>query len=85
MSILHENSFADFSLLFLDHHTYIKNKPVKWGLKSFMICDSLNGYIFNFEVYSGKEPQPVPELAATGNVVYRLLTSADLEKKDKLL
>ena len=57
---------------------YIKNKPVKWGLKSFLLCDSTNGYVTNFEVYSGKESHIIPQLGAMGNIVYRLLTSARL-------
>ena len=29
---------------------YIKDKPVKWGLKSFLLTDSNNGYIVNAEI-----------------------------------
>ena len=57
---------------------YIKNKPVKWGLKKFLLCDSTNGYVTNFEVYSGKEPHITPHLCATGNGVHRLFTSTQL-------
>ena len=64
---------------------YIKNKPVKWGLKSFLLCDSENGYVFHFEVYTGKEVHVIPHLKATGNVVYRLLTDAGLHDKGYVL
>ena len=35
---------------------YIKTKPVKWGIKVWICCDSKNGYICAFEVYTGKDP-----------------------------
>ena len=28
---------------------YIKNKPTKWGIKLYMICESLSGYVYHFE------------------------------------
>ena len=33
---------------------YHKDKPCKWGIKVWMLCDSASGYLFNFEVYMGK-------------------------------
>jgi len=32
---------------------YIRNKPIKLGIKVFLLSDSLNGYIYNWEVYCG--------------------------------
>ncbi len=32
---------------------YIKNKPTKWGIKLFVLCDS-NGYTVDFNIYTGK-------------------------------
>jgi len=64
---------------------YLKDKPVKWGLKSFLLCDSENGYISAVEIYTGKENELYPELKATGNVVVRLLTSAGLQGKGHCL
>ena len=34
---------------------YHKDKPVKWGVKVWMMCDAKSGYNLNFDVYAGKE------------------------------
>ncbi|XP_064645134.1 piggyBac transposable element-derived protein 4-like [Lineus longissimus] len=51
---------------------YIKSKPIKWGIKCFILCDSDTGYIVNAEVYTGKLPDEIPDLGVTGNLVVRL-------------
>lgn len=33
---------------------FIKNKPVKWGIKLWVLADSANGYTYDFNVYIGK-------------------------------
>ena len=33
---------------------YIKNKPTKWGIKLWVLADSLNGYTCDFDVYIGR-------------------------------
>jgi len=33
---------------------YLKDKPVKWGIKTYMLCESKTGYVYNLEVYTGK-------------------------------
>ena len=30
---------------------YIKNKPVKWGMKLYELCESSSGYVYNVEIY----------------------------------
>lgn len=64
---------------------FIKDKPIKWGIKAFLLCDSRNGYIYNAEVYTGRENLDHPNLGITGNVVTRLLTSCDLNNKGHCL
>ena len=53
---------------------YLKDKPTKWGIKSFLLCEGDTGYIVNADIYTGAVPMPVPELGAVGNTVIRLLT-----------
>lgn len=59
------------------HHLrqYMPNKPHKWGIKFFVLCDS-SGYAYRFEIYSGAGDNRilpgVPDLGATSNVVVRL-------------
>jgi len=36
---------------------YIKNKPTKWGKKLWVLADSLNGYICDFDGYTGRNAQ----------------------------
>jgi len=33
---------------------YIKSKPVKYGIKCYLICNSFNGYCYGIIVYTGK-------------------------------
>ena len=51
---------------------YIKNKPVKWGFKSFTLCDSHNAYQCYFELYTGEKRQ-VSEHGQTHDLVLRLI------------
>lgn len=34
---------------------YIKNKPIKWGFKMWCRCDSSTGYLFEFDLYTGRK------------------------------
>lgn len=34
---------------------FIKNKPVKWGFKVWCRCDSETGYLFEFDLYTGRK------------------------------
>ena len=33
---------------------YIPKKPTKWGMKAFVLADSLSGYTYNWKSYAGK-------------------------------
>ena len=34
---------------------YIRDKPTKWGMKLWVLADSITGYTCNFELYLGKK------------------------------
>lgn len=59
------------------HHLrqYMPNKPHKWGVKLFVLCDT-NGFAYRFEIYNGAGDNVVlpntPDLGATSNIVIRL-------------
>lgn len=52
---------------------YMKNKPNKYGIKSWVLCDSLNFYVKNFEIYLGKKDNQ-RDVKQGLNVVKRLTT-----------
>ena len=65
---------------------YLKDKPTKWGIKSFLLCESDTGYIMHAEIYTGKhDGLRIDELGATGSVVIRLALAADLSQKNHIL
>ena len=33
---------------------YMKDKPIMWGMKVFVLADATNGYISNLQIYTGK-------------------------------
>lgn len=59
----------------LSFRQYIKDKAIRWGIKTFLVCDSENGYICNAEVYTGthKDAMRIDHLGITGNLVVRSL------------
>lgn len=34
---------------------YMKDKPTKWGIKVFTLCEATNGYVKRLQVYTGKK------------------------------
>lgn len=50
------------------------HKPVKWGVKVWMLCDSETGYNLNFDVYCGKDPdfEHVNNIGLVSGVVLKL-------------
>jgi hypothetical protein len=34
---------------------YIRNKPVKWGFKLWCRCDAVSGYLYQFDLYTGRK------------------------------
>lgn len=61
----------------IKHHLrqYMPNKPHKWGIKLFVLCDS-HGFTYRFEIYCRAGDNVVlpeaPVLGCTANVVVRL-------------
>ncbi len=51
---------------------YIMNKPVKWGIKAFLICNSLDRYCHGLEIYYGKNMMFTEGFSKTESVVIRL-------------
>ena len=39
----------------LSFRQYMPQKPIKRGMKVWMLCDSVSGYLFNFDIYLGKQ------------------------------
>ncbi|XP_069104408.1 piggyBac transposable element-derived protein 4-like [Argopecten irradians] len=59
----------------LNFRVYSPDKPIKYGLKMYMLCDSANGYCSRLELYTGREGV---QLDCSGNgstyyVVMRLM------------
>ena len=52
---------------------FIKNKPDKYGVKAFKMCDSKNGYCCKIEMYTGKREEEPSEKGATCDLVVRLV------------
>ena len=55
---------------------YIKNKPVRWGIKVFCVCCSATGYLWNAAFYLGKTEEPdanAKETSATTKAVLHIL------------
>ena len=38
----------------LSFKQYMKDKPTKWGIKVFTLCDATNGYVCRLQIYTGK-------------------------------
>ena len=56
---------------------YIKNKPVRFGVKIFALCDSKTSYCYRFEVYTGRDNASQPDTGLTHNVVMRLIAGLE--------
>ena len=53
---------------------FMKDKPIRLGIKTFQLCDSENGYIVNVEVYTDRQDDSndVANLGVTENLVVRM-------------
>lgn len=66
----------------IKHHLrqYMPNKPHKWGIKLFVLCDS-HGFAYRFEIYNGAGDNVIlsgaPDLGSTANIVVRLTQTVE--------
>ena len=56
---------------YIFYHVYVKEKPHKYGIKMFELCEAKSGYIYSLEVYSGTHPTNSEHMTAV-SVVDRL-------------
>ncbi|XP_067225208.1 piggyBac transposable element-derived protein 4-like [Chanodichthys erythropterus] len=79
MFVPHKDLCIDESLLLwkgrLGFRQYIPSKRKRFGIKLFMLCDVLTGYIINVKVYTGSNTDitHTPGLGVSGSVVLTLL------------
>ena len=52
---------------------YNSDKPDKYSVKSYQLCDSSNGYCCRFEIYTGVNQEPPSAKGKTYNLVMRLM------------
>ena len=52
---------------------YMPNKPAKWGMKAWAICDSHSYYLLNFDIYVGKEVVPQINVPLATRVVKKMV------------
>jgi len=53
---------------------YIRDKPTKWGMKLWVLADSITGYTYDFDVYLGKSTES-SVFGLAYDVVFRLAKS----------
>lgn len=53
----------------LSFRVYSPDKPQKYGIKAYMICDAANGFCLKFKIYTGKSEIPQSSHGATYDLV----------------
>ena len=54
---------------------YLKGKPNPWGIKAFVLADSVSGYLHKVKIYFGKDTQlERPELPHTARMLLTLVS-----------
>lgn len=57
---------------------YLKGKPTPWGIKAFVLADSVSGYLYKVAIYYGRSTELVRlELPHTARVVLTLVDGLD--------
>ena len=57
----------------LGFRQYMPAKPIKWGVKIWSLCEADTGYLYNFQIYTGKD-EGVQEKGLSHRVVMDLCT-----------
>ena len=60
---------------------YMPKKPHKWGMKAWVLADSLNGYTWGWKLYTGKEEGSDPKPGLSHRVVLELVDDNRLQHK----
>ena len=62
----------------LSFKQYMKDKPVKWGIKVFVLSDAHNGYVYRLQVYTGKNlDSSVSDVGLCTRVVLELMSGLE--------
>jgi len=56
---------------------YLPMKPIKRGFKCWVMCDSKNGYVFDVDIYKGREKGAVPTTSLGERVVLKLISGLE--------
>ena len=65
---------------------YIHDKPVRWGIKSFLLCEAKTGYIPDAEIYKGRVKDRYWHLLeSAGSVVRCLVDNSQVTSKNHML
>ena len=72
MTATAEQSIDEHMVKFKGHNIlkqYVKGKPVQWGFKLWCRCDSKTGYLFQFDLYTGKKSDHIEHGLGEGVVL----------------
>lgn len=60
---------------------YLPLKPIKRGYKVWCLCDPITGYLFNYQIYEGKEKTSGKEELLSERVVFDLISGHNFQGK----
>ncbi len=60
---------------------YLPLKPIKRGYKVWCLCDPITGYLFNYQIYLGKEETSEKETPLGERVVFDLISGHNFKGK----
>ena len=78
---LHEQVTIDEAMIpfkgRLSFKQYMKDKPVKWGIKVFTLSDATNGYVYRIQIYTGKNMEDTSDVGLCSKVVLDLMAGLE--------